>query len=118
MSAMGVLRPLALGPGEVVDLLTRDLGSFGQLEATARGALSARHALRAGSVPAPLTDRERAILRRLPTQRSFGEIAGDLTVSHSTVKTHVRSIYSKLGVNSRRAAVDRARRSGLLSPEE
>jgi LuxR family maltose regulon positive regulatory protein len=36
-------------------------------------------------------------------------------VSHSTVKTHLRAIYGKLEVNTRRAAVDVARRHGLLS---
>jgi LuxR family maltose regulon positive regulatory protein len=117
-STMGVLRPLATGPGEVLDLLTRDLGSFGPLEATARRVLAARHALGSGPAPAALTDRERAVLGRLPTQRSLDEIADDLTVSYSTVKTHVRAIYGKLGVNSRREAVDRARRTGLLSPGE
>jgi len=53
----------------------------------------------------------------LPSQRSFEEIARDLSVAHSTVKTHVRAIYSKLGVGSRRDAVDTARRHGLLRPE-
>jgi LuxR family maltose regulon positive regulatory protein len=57
------------------------------------------------------------VLRLLPSQRSFDEIASDLTVAHSTVKTHVRAIYSKLDATSRREAVDIARRRGLLLPE-
>ncbi|WP_308123695.1 LuxR C-terminal-related transcriptional regulator [Modestobacter marinus] len=114
--AMDVLRPLASGPVEVIDLLTSLLGSFGSREPVALRALHARQALGGGARPIGLTDRERAVLRLLPSQRSFDEIATDLSVSHSTVKTHVRAIYSKLGVNSRREAVDQARGTGLLFP--
>ncbi|MGY1666204.1 LuxR C-terminal-related transcriptional regulator [Geodermatophilus sp. SYSU D00696] len=112
--AMDAPRPLALAPDEVVELLTRHLGSFGSADPTAHRVLAARTALGVGGRPVALTDRERAVLRLLPSQRSFEEIASDLTVSHSTVKTHVRAIYGKLGVNSRRAAVDSARRRGVL----
>jgi LuxR family transcriptional regulator, maltose regulon positive regulatory protein len=97
-------------------LLTGLLGSFGARDRVARQALTGRYALRVDDRPVGLTDRERAVLRLLPSQRSFGEIATDLTVAHSTVKTHVRAIYSKLGVNSRREAVNRARSNGLLFP--
>lgn len=64
----------------------------------------------------PLTDRERDVLELLPTQRSSGDIAEDLTVSVNTAKTHQRAIYQKLGVDNRREAVARARRLGLLVP--
>ncbi|MGH3585272.1 MAG: helix-turn-helix transcriptional regulator, partial [Pseudonocardia sp.] len=111
-ATMDVLRPLASGPPEVIDLLTRHIGSFGAAEPTALRVLAARRTLDAQ--PVSLTDRERAVLSMLPTQRSFEEIAVDLTVSHSTVKTHVRAIYSKFGVNSRRDAVASARRYGIL----
>ncbi|MFW3170967.1 LuxR C-terminal-related transcriptional regulator [Geodermatophilus sp. CPCC 206100] len=111
---MDVLRPLAFGPAEVADLLTGLLGSFDVREPTARRVLHARFALRGSDRRVGLTERERAVLTLLPTQRSFGEIASELTVSHSTVKTHVRAIYTKLGVTSRREAVDQARTHGLL----
>jgi LuxR family maltose regulon positive regulatory protein len=65
----------------------------------------------------PLTARERAVLRLLPTLRSFEEIAEDLTVSANTVKTHVRAIYTKLGVTRRRDAVAVAVARGLLESE-
>ncbi|MCG7635443.1 LuxR C-terminal-related transcriptional regulator [Gordonia McavH-238-E] len=42
------------------------------------------------------------------------EIAADLFVSVNTVKTHQQAIYRKLGVSSRRDAVDRARERNLL----
>src|SRR3712207_267471 len=109
-----VLRPLAFGPAEVAALLTSLLGSFDAREPIARRILSARFALGADRRRADLTERERAVLDLLPSQRSFGEIATELAISHSTVKTHVRAIYSKLSANSRREAVDQARNSGLL----
>ncbi|WP_456931416.1 LuxR C-terminal-related transcriptional regulator [Geodermatophilus sp. SYSU D00079] len=112
---MDVLRPLAFGPPEVADLLAGLLGSFGAREPIARRVLRARFALSADDRPAALTERERTVLDMLPSQRSFGEIATELAVSHSTVKTHVRAIYGKLGATSRRDAVDRARSRGLLS---
>jgi LuxR family maltose regulon positive regulatory protein len=114
---MDVLRPLASGPPEVIDLLTRHLGSFGSAEPTAMRVLTARRALGAESRPVSLTERERAVLSLLPTQRSFEEIAADLTVSHSTVKTHVRAIYGKFGVSSRRDAVATAHRYGIISAD-
>ena len=61
-----------------------------------------------------LSDRELVVLRYLPTMLSNREIADELVVSVNTVKTHVRSIYSKLGTHDRRDAVRRARRLGLL----
>jgi LuxR family transcriptional regulator, maltose regulon positive regulatory protein len=113
---MDVLRSLAFGPAEVVHLLTGLLGSFDVREPIARRVLRARFALGGDDRRVGLTERERAVLSLLPSQRSFGEIATELTVSHSTVKTHVRAIYSKLEVSSRREAVDRARNRGLLFP--
>ena len=57
----------------------------------------------------PLSERESMILRYLPTSLSNREIAGELFVTTNTVKTHLRSIYRKLGVAGRREAVERAR---------
>jgi LuxR family transcriptional regulator, maltose regulon positive regulatory protein len=61
-----------------------------------------------------LSERERTVLRLMATILANSEIAGELFVSVNTVKTHVRSIYRKLDVGSRRAAVARARDLGLL----
>jgi LuxR family transcriptional regulator, maltose regulon positive regulatory protein len=62
----------------------------------------------------PLSDRERDVLRLLPTLLPNTEIAGELFVSVNTVKTHVKSIYRKLDVSSRREAVARARQLRLI----
>jgi LuxR family maltose regulon positive regulatory protein len=44
------------------------------------------------------------------------EIAGELSVSPNTVRTHVKSLYAKLGTHRRAGAVERARVLGLLAP--
>jgi LuxR family maltose regulon positive regulatory protein len=63
----------------------------------------------------PLSERERVVLRYLPTLMSNPDIAAELFVSVNTVKTHVKSIYRKLGVCHRRDAVRRARELRLIS---
>jgi LuxR family transcriptional regulator, maltose regulon positive regulatory protein len=62
----------------------------------------------------PLSQRELDILRLFKTELSGPEIARELVVALSTVRTHTKSIYSKLNVNSRRAAVKRAMELGLI----
>ena len=61
-----------------------------------------------------LTERELIVLRYLPTMLKAGEIAKDLYVSVNTVKSHLRSLYRKFDVTTRRAAVERARELDLL----
>jgi LuxR family transcriptional regulator, maltose regulon positive regulatory protein len=61
-----------------------------------------------------LSPRERAVLRYLPTMLTFVEIGSELYISVNTTKSHVRSIYRKLGVVGRRDAVRRARQLQLL----
>jgi len=62
----------------------------------------------------PLTERELEVLRLLMTSLATTEIAGELVVAPSTVRTHIKSIYGKLGVHRRMQAVERARELGLL----
>ncbi|MBK8989678.1 MAG: helix-turn-helix transcriptional regulator [Chloroflexi bacterium] len=62
----------------------------------------------------PLSQRELDILRLFKTDLSGPEIAQELVVALSTVRTHTKGIYSKLNVNSRRAAVNRAIELGLI----
>jgi LuxR family transcriptional regulator, maltose regulon positive regulatory protein len=63
---------------------------------------------------APLTERELAVLRLLPTRLSTREIGRELYVSPNTVRSHVQAIYRKLQVSSRAEAVTNARQLGLL----
>ena len=62
----------------------------------------------------PLTPRERAVLEHLPTMMTNTEIAHQLLVSVNTVKTHLKSVYRKLGVDRRRDAVLRAKQLEIL----
>ncbi|MDD9372313.1 MAG: helix-turn-helix transcriptional regulator, partial [Acidimicrobiales bacterium] len=68
----------------------------------------------AQALVAPLSDREVTVLRYLCSRLTYREIAGALFVSVNTLKSHVRSVYRKLGVESRRGAVDAGRRAGLI----
>jgi LuxR family maltose regulon positive regulatory protein len=70
---------------------------------------------RSGDLVDPLSERELEVLRLLATELSGPEIARHLVVSLNTVRTHTKSIYAKLGVGSRRAAVRRAQDLGLLA---
>ncbi len=56
----------------------------------------------------PLSERELEVLRLLRTELSGPEIARELVISLNTFQTHTKNIYSKLGVNNRRAAARRA----------
>ena len=64
----------------------------------------------------PLSNSEIRVLRYLPTHLSAPEIATELSVSTSTVKTHMRNLYTKLGAHRRAEAVESARALGLLAP--
>ena len=57
-----------------------------------------------------LTDRERDVLRFLPSRLTLREIASELYVSVNTLKFHLKIIYKKLGVTSRAEAAEVARR--------
>jgi DNA-binding NarL/FixJ family response regulator len=61
-----------------------------------------------------LTSREKDVLRLLARGRSNKEIGTDLFISETTVKTHVRSIFTKLKVMSRTEAIAAANRRGLI----
>jgi LuxR family maltose regulon positive regulatory protein len=61
-----------------------------------------------------LSEREREVLRLLASELSGPEIARHLYVSVNTLRTHTKHIFSKLDVNTRRAAVRRAAELGLL----
>ena len=62
----------------------------------------------------PLTPQERTVLRLLVAGNTYAEMARHLVVSPNTIKTQVRSIYRKLGVCRRAAAIGVAERLHLL----
>ena len=73
----------------------------------------------ANQPPAPgldLTAREREVLSMMIEGLNNTQIAGRMTVSPSTIKSHVSNILSKLGVSSRTEAVTLALRNGIVPP--
>jgi LuxR family maltose regulon positive regulatory protein len=62
----------------------------------------------------PLTEREATVLRLLRGTLSLREIGQELNLSPNTIKTHTRVIYRKLGVSTRREAIEKGRRLGVV----
>jgi ATP/maltotriose-dependent transcriptional regulator MalT len=63
----------------------------------------------------PLSTRELEVLRLMATGMSNPQIAAELVIALSTVKTHVNRIYAKLDVRNRAQAIVRAREAGLIA---
>ena len=61
-----------------------------------------------------ISDAELRVLRYLPTNLTAADIASEMYVSVNTIKTHMRNMYFKLDVHTRKEAVSRARALGLL----
>jgi LuxR family maltose regulon positive regulatory protein len=92
-----------------------DPATLAGLLASTERALQLTTAQRSASAADPdLSERELAILRLLASELSQREISSQLYVSFNTVKSHTRSIFRKLGVTTRAAAVDRGRELGFL----
>ncbi|MBI5106234.1 MAG: response regulator transcription factor [Solirubrobacterales bacterium] len=79
-----------------------------------QGGLATQIQLRETEARPVLSPREQEILRMIADGGSAPEIARRLHLSPSTVKTHLQSLYEKLGVSDRAAAVAVAMRAGLL----
>jgi LuxR family transcriptional regulator, maltose regulon positive regulatory protein len=84
---------------DLIESLERDLGRRKQNERALDG---------------ELTDRELAVLRLFDGELSHRQMGQSLYVSINTVKSHVRSIYRKLGVSSREEALVQARERALI----
>ena len=78
--------------------------------------VSQKHTMDSSPLIEPLSDREIEVLRLVAKGLANQVIATRLFLSVHTVKAHTRNIYSKLGVNNRTQAVDRARTLGILPP--
>ncbi len=74
---------------------------------------NSRAALPAPSPPTDLTAREREVFELLAQGLSYAEIANKLVISPRTVNSHLTTIYSKIGVTSRAAAMHYALHHGL-----
>ncbi len=109
-----VVRPFAQLAGTTRQQLVHSQGTFGVSDAFVGRVLAAGASQHQVPPPPTLSERELTVLAMLPSMLSLDEIAADLTLSLNTVKTHLRSIYAKLGVRSRRMAASAAHQYGLL----
>ena len=90
----------------------------GQVQLSPQASAFLMREVRAVETLEPLTERETEVLRLIAHGQSNKEIARDLQIAEDTVKTHVRHILAKLGVQSRTQAVLGAIRLGLVSPDQ
>jgi LuxR family maltose regulon positive regulatory protein len=108
----GLLRQAAsrgIAPAYVAKLL----GAFGRPESVQMEAEPSHP--RAQPLIDPLSERELEVLRLLATGLSNPEIADELVVAVSTVRSHCKSIYGKLNVHKRWDAVQRAQQLGIIA---
>ena len=82
------------------------LARLGRLEHEAAGR-------RPAALADPLTEREGAVLSLLQGTLSLREIGQELHLSANTIKTHTQAVYRKLGVSTRRDAIEKGREAGL-----
>src|SRR5215207_9418398 len=102
------------------DLLVSAIRSAaeGQVQLSPRAAARLIQDIRSPKNELPLTDREREVLREVAIGRTNKEIARCLYIAETTVKSHVRAILDKLGVQSRTQAALVALRCDLVSLDE
>jgi len=86
----------------------------------AQAIMQQRSSVAVGSRPAqaglvePLTNRELEVLQMLAGKQSVPQMADQLFLAPSTLRSHIKNIYAKLDVHSRFEAVEKARRAGLI----
>jgi LuxR family maltose regulon positive regulatory protein len=96
--------------------LARSLDAALRRSVRAAQPAAAATAAGAGAAHEPLSARELEVLRLLPSDLPNAELASELFVSLNTLKTHMKSVYRKLGATSRADAVRRGRELGVLPP--
>jgi LuxR family transcriptional regulator, maltose regulon positive regulatory protein len=122
----GLVLPFLVTPGtQLLELLehhprhrTTHAALLSDLIDVIRGAAPAVRASRSQELAEELSRSELRVLRYLPSNLTASEIAAELYLSTSTVKTHMRHVYDKLGAHRRSEAVERARALGLLGPSD
>ncbi len=93
-------------------------GAAGKVQLAPEAASRLTSEVRAPASSEALTERETEVLKLIARGKANKQIAGELFIDETTVKSHVHSILSKLNVRSRTQAVLYAVRLGLVAPEE
>jgi two-component system nitrate/nitrite response regulator NarL len=99
---------------EIVDAVLGVARGETVVPAALAGGLAGEIRLRAQADAPALSERERQVLQAFARGLSGPQIAAELFIEVSTVKTHTQRLYEKLGVSDRAAAVAEAMRRGLL----
>jgi DNA-binding NarL/FixJ family response regulator len=90
----------------------------GQVQLAPEAAARLMREVRAPESPEALTERETEVLKLIAQGKANKQIARELFIDESTIKSHVHSILSKLNVKSRTQAALHAVRVGLVSADE
>jgi NarL family two-component system response regulator LiaR len=121
-AVVGAIRAGAIGyllkdteAGELVQAIKA--AASGQVQLSPKAAERLMREIRAPESPEKLTERETDVLRLLAEGMANKEIAKELTISETTVKTHVSNILMKLDVPSRTQAALYAVKIGLVSED-
>ena len=102
--------------GELVQTVRS--AAMGQVHLTSRATARLLQEMQSPATQMQLTERERQVLREIAIGRTNKEIARSLQIALTTVKSHVRALLDKLGVDSRTQAALQAVRYELVSLEE
>lgn len=100
--------------GEIVDAVLKAAKGIPVVPPELAAGLVDQIRLRAQSAGPVLSERELQVLRGFARGLSIPQLAAELFLGQSTVKTHTQRLYEKLGVSDRAAAVAEAMRRGLL----
>lgn len=102
------------GRGQIADTIAAVSRGETVLAPEVQAGLAAEIRVRGAKDRPALSEREREVLEHIAAGRSAPQIAELLFLSTATVKSHLQSLYEKLGVSDRAAAVAEAMRRGLL----
>ncbi|MDL9935398.1 response regulator transcription factor [Gordonia sp. ABSL1-1] len=103
-----------VGRDEIVAAVTRVAKGETVVPAELAAGLAGEIRMRARPDAPVLSERERQVLAGFAQGKSIPQVASELYIGASTVKTHTQRLYEKLGVSDRAAAVAEAMRRGLL----
>ncbi len=100
--------------GEIIDAVLKAARGENVVPESVAAGLADEIRMRAHSTGPALSERERQVLQGFARGQSIPQVAAELVIGASTVKTHAQRLYEKLGVSDRAAAVAEGMRRGLV----